>query len=139
MFTFASKSQQMKADIRSLEDIQQLVDTFYGRIRSNSLLGPVFAEKIQDWLPHLEKMYRFWQTILLEERTYSGSPFPPHARLPVGKEHFDEWLRLWHQTVDEHYEGDLANEAKWRADKMAVLFNFKIDYFRNNPGTLPLV
>lgn len=129
----------MKPDIEHLEDIKVLVDTFYTRIRESDLLGPVFASRISDWTPHLEKMYRFWQTILLTEHTYSGSPFPPHAELPVDKTHFDEWLRLWYMTIDERYEGERANDAKWRADKMAVLFNYKIEYYRNNSSAKPLV
>lgn len=128
----------MKGDIQSLDDIKLLVDAFYTKVRDHELLGPVFAEKITDWTPHLEKMYRFWQTLLLEVHTYTGSPFPPHARLPVGKDHFDSWIQLWHDTVDAFFEGERASEAKWRADKMAVLFHYKIQYYRDNPSTHPL-
>ncbi len=128
----------MLPDITTLDDIKQLVDSFYGKIRENELLGPIFNDVIQDrWPIHLEKMYRFWQTILLDEYTYSGGPFPPHANLPVDKIHFDTWLELWHQTVDLYFEGEKANEAKWRGDKMAVMFLSKIQYFRSS-NTQPL-
>lgn len=128
-----------KPDIESMGDIQLLVNTFYDRIRAHELLGPIFAGKIKgNWQPHLEKMYRFWQTILFEEHTYSGSPFPPHAQLPVSQVHFDEWLQLWHSTVNEFYEGAKANEAKWRGDKMAALFHHKIEYYKHN-GIEPLM
>ena len=74
----------MKNEIISLTDIKLLVDTFYGKVREDELLKDVFNNKIQDrWPEHLEKMYRFWQTVLLEEHTYYGSPFLPHAKLPV--------------------------------------------------------
>ena len=47
--------------ITQLEDIKQLVDTFYRRVREDELLGPVFEEKIQEnWPRHLDIMYRFW-------------------------------------------------------------------------------
>ncbi|MET3979577.1 hemoglobin [Mucilaginibacter sp. UYP25] len=99
--------------ILTLDDIKRLVDTFYNRIQSDELLGPVFNERIKDnWPIHLEKMYRFWQTVLLEEYTYNGSPFPPHAQLPVGPEHFTQWLALFTQTVDELFTGDKANRSK---------------------------
>ncbi|MCH5689347.1 group III truncated hemoglobin [Niabella sp. W65] len=66
-----------KKDIRSIADIQLLVNNFYAAIRSNEALGPIFNERISDrWPEHLEKMYRFWQTVLLEDHTYFGSPFP---------------------------------------------------------------
>lgn len=121
------------ADIHKLEDIQLLVNTFYSRVRENELLGPLFNERIGDrWPEHLEKMYRFWQTILLEVHTYIGSPFPPHAKLPVSQLHFDTWLNLWHQTVDQFFAGEKATDAKWRGDRMAEMFMYKIEYYRNN-------
>lgn len=127
------------ADITSLEDIQLLVNTFYGQIRENELLGPIFNERIQDrWPLHLEKMYRFWQTVLLAEHTYYGSPFMPHAQLPVSQLHFDTWLRLWYNTLDRLFEGPKATEAKWRGEKMAAMFLSKIEYYREN-GAAPLL
>ena len=59
-----------KHDIGTLDDIKLLVDTFYGKIRENELLGPIFNGILKDrWPAHLEKMYRFWQTVLLEQHT----------------------------------------------------------------------
>jgi hemoglobin len=102
-------------------------------VRENELLGPIFNGILKDrWTEHLEKMYRFWQTILLEVPTYSGSPFPPHAKLPVSQLHFDTWLQLWHGTLDEFFVGEKAEEAKWRGSRMAEMFMYKIDYYRNN-------
>ncbi|RYU86491.1 group III truncated hemoglobin [Mucilaginibacter terrigena] len=123
-----------RPQILTVEDIKLLVDAFYQRVQSDELLGPIFNERIQDrWPIHLEKMYRFWQTVLLEEYTYNGRPFPPHAHLPVGPEHFAHWLELFNKTVDQLFAGEKADEAKWRADKMATMFMAKIEYFRNNP------
>lgn len=128
-----------QADIQNLEDIQLLVNSFYARVRKNELLGPIFNERIGDrWPEHLEKMYRFWQTVLLEDHTYFGSPFPPHAQLPVDQVHFDTWLQLWHSTVDQYFQGRKADEAKWRGDKMAAMFLHKIDYYRGN-NARPLI
>lgn len=117
----------------SLDDIKQLVDSFYDKVREDRLIGPIFNERIQNrWPEHLEKMYRFWQTVLLDGHTYFGSPFPPHASLPVAWEHFERWLQLFNATVDELFSGEKADEAKWRANKMAEMFNYKIQYYRNN-------
>ena len=123
-----------RTEILTLDDIKLLVDIFYDRIREDELLAPIFSERIQDkWPIHLEKMYKFWQTVLLQEHTYFGSPFPPHAQLPVGHEHFAAWLALFNKTVDELFTGEKATEAKWRAEKMAELFEAKIAYAKNNP------
>ena len=87
----------MKQDIQTLDDIKLIVNTFYGRIQKNEVLGPIFEEKIGGrWEQHLEKMYRFWQTVLLNQHTYNGSPFVPHAKLPVYQHHFDRWLLLFY-------------------------------------------
>ena len=123
-----------RPEILNLDDIKVLVDTFYERIREDKLLGPIFDERIQDrWPIHLEKMYKFWQTVLLQEHTYFGSPFPPHMQLPVDHQHFAAWLKLFNATVDELFTGEKAEEAKWRAGKMAEMFAAKIDYARKNP------
>lgn len=116
-----------RREILTLEDVRQLVDTFYGRARQDELIGPIFNGTIQDrWPEHLAKLYNFWQTILLGQRTYSGSPFMPHAMLPLKKEHFDRWLRLFHATVDELFTGPVAEEAKRRSVLMAEMFQFRM-------------
>lgn len=127
----------MPKEIKTIDDIRLLVDAFYTRVRADSLLGNIFNEVIQDrWPVHLEKMYRFWQTVLLEEHTYNGTPFLPHALLPVEETHFNRWIELFNRTVDEHFEGEKATEAKWRGSKMAEMFLHKIRHHRKNPGAI---
>lgn len=122
-----------REDITDIDGIRKLVDTFYGKVRKDDLLADLFNEVIQDrWAEHLEKMYRFWQTVLLEEHTYFGSPFSPHARLPLDATHFDRWKALFLETVDGHFSGEKAEEAKWRAGKMAEMFLMKINYYRKH-------
>ena len=119
-------------DISNIEDIKLLVNNFYEKVQNDDLIGPIFNQKmIGRWPEHLEKMYRFWQTILLEEHTYSGTPFPPHKHLPVNQSHFDRWMEIFTATVDALFVGKLAEEAKLRAANMAYMFNYKIEYFRN--------
>lgn len=123
----------LKKEILSLNEIKLLVNTFYDKVREDDLLKDIFNNVIQDkWPIHLEKMYRFWQTVLLEEHTYSGSPFAPHANLPVNKTHFNRWLTLFNATIDELFTGKKAVEAKWRANKMAEIFQLKINFYNKN-------
>jgi hemoglobin len=123
----------MTKEIENMEDIQLLVNSFYAKIREDDQLGDIFNERIQDrWPEHLEKMYRFWQTVLLEEHTYYGSPFVPHAQLPVSKEHFNRWIELFYETVDELFIGDKAAKAKWQGERMAEMFHMKIQYYKEN-------
>lgn len=126
-----------KHDILTLDDIKLLVDTFYTKVAGNALLAPIFKSRLgDDWQRHLEKMYTFWQTLLLEEYTYNGRPFPPHAQLPVDAEHFNTWLALFADTVDTLFTGPKADEAKFRAGKMAGMFQHKIAYIKNHPHNI---
>src|SRR5665213_1224241 len=100
-------------EIISLDDIKTLVDTFYGKVRKDELIGPIFEERIHDrWPQHLETMYTFWQTLLLQDRTYFGAPFPPHANLPISHNHFERWMELFTQTLDDLFTGAIAQDAK---------------------------
>ncbi|MDQ2658134.1 MAG: group III truncated hemoglobin [Bacteroidota bacterium] len=128
-----STANSMK-EILALDDIKVLVDNFYGKVRQDEMLKDIFDGVIQDrWPEHLEKMYRFWQTVLLGDHTYYGAPFPPHAKLPVDWEHFERWLKLFYETVDEHFTGEKAERAKWQGARMAEMFHHKITYYKGNP------
>ena len=129
----------MVKEITDIEDVKFLVNTFYDKIRVDSLLGGIFNAILEGkWDKHLPIMYRFWQTVLLKEHTYQGSPFRPHAKLPVEKAHFDRWLSLWHETLDENFEGEGVVLAKKQAGVMAEMFMHKINYYRNDPSAFIL-
>lgn len=123
---------EIKDEITSINEIMLLVNSFYEKVQEDKLLGPIFDEVIQDnWDQHLEKMYRFWETVLLNNHTYHGSPFAPHAKLPIAAEHFNRWLELFLETIDAHFVGEKANEAKWRAQKMAEMFQYKHNHINS--------
>lgn len=123
---------QPNKDIENIEDIKKMVNVFYGKVRKDDLIGPIFNNVIQNhWNEHLEKLYLFWQSRLFGDQVYNGFPFPPHAPLPISKEHFDRWLMLFAETVDHLFAGPIANEAKSRAYKIADVFQEKLEYIRN--------
>lgn len=121
-------------DITGLEDIQLLVDQFYGRVRKDDLIGPVFDNVITDWQPHLEKMYAFWNAALFGVPGFKGNPFAKHAPLPIAQEHFGRWLELFAETIDAHFTGPMAAETKQRAGLMATMFMSKLDRMRSGSG-----
>lgn len=127
-------------EIENFDDIKLLVDVFYGKIKEDKLLKDIFNMIIQDrWPQHMETMYSFWQTVLLGEHTYNGAPFIPHAHLPVDKEHFNQWLKLFYETVDTYFIGEKADRAKWQGNRMAEMFLHKIEHFRNNSSSFPIM
>lgn len=119
-------------DIQHLDDIKTLVNEFYGKVKTDTLLSPVFASKIPDeaWLAHLERMYAFWNAILFAERGFDGNPMQKHLSLPIDEKHFTQWLSLFNQTIAENFSGPKADEAKQRARSIAQIMNFKISTLR---------
>ena len=82
--------------------ISTLVNTFYGRIRADAEIGPIFESVIDDWAPHLARMKDFWASVALNEGSYSGRPVPAHMKLKgVEPHHFQIWLTLFRDTLQE--------------------------------------
>jgi hemoglobin len=116
-----------RQDIQIEDDVQTLVLGFYDRVQLDSLLGPIFNEQVQvEWVAHLPLMVDFWSSILLGTGGYKGRPFPKHAVLGLEKEHFSRWLNLFFETVDAHFVGPKAEEAKAKALSIATMFQHKI-------------
>lgn len=130
----------MRKDIENRSDIELLVNEFYTLVQADELIGHIFNEIIGDqWPRHLAKMYSFWETVLIGNHTYSGAPFMPHAKLPLEQKHFDRWLLLFGNTIDTYFEGPVADDAKARASKMAVMFLSKIDFLKTHGSFKPLL
>lgn len=122
----------VKKDIQNREDIELLVNTFYDKIRTNAILGYIFNDVAKlDWEHHLPRMYSFWASLLLDEQSFSGNPMAKHISLSrktaMTSKEFNEWVSLFHQTVDELFYGQRANEAKIRAKNIARTFLNKIE------------
>ncbi|HUZ62928.1 MAG TPA: group III truncated hemoglobin [Acetobacteraceae bacterium] len=80
--------------------IARLVHAFYGKLRSDALLGPVFAARVSDWDTHLPRMCAFWSSVALMSGRYHGTPMRAHLSLPIGPEHFARWLAVWRETAE---------------------------------------
>ncbi|MFD0931244.1 group III truncated hemoglobin [Psychroflexus salinarum] len=115
----------MKTDLTTRADVSKLVHRFYTKVRKNEEIGPFFNEMIKDWDEHLEKLIDFWETNLFFKRKYKGNPKQAHINVDqnfnesIEQKHFGIWLNLWFETIDDYFEGDLANRAKNNARNMA--------------------
>lgn len=80
--------------------ISRLVEHFYGVIRTDFLLGPIFAAHVADWPTHLTRMKDFWASVTLESGRFRGSPMTKHIALGgLERPHFEHWLHLWKEAV----------------------------------------
>ncbi|MDI9858121.1 group III truncated hemoglobin [Flectobacillus roseus] len=122
-----------KKALEGREDVELLVNTFYDKVRDNQMLGHIFDHVARvNWQKHLPKMYNFWEMILFGTEGYDGHPLRPHFVINSVHQltipHFEQWLSLFFQTLDELFEGEKAEEAKQRAYNIANAWAHKIDY-----------
>ncbi|MCB0480929.1 MAG: group III truncated hemoglobin [Flavobacteriales bacterium] len=117
---------KLKTDIESRAHVYHLVETFYGKIRKDDKLGPIFNKHITDWPHHFEHLTDFWESQLLFTKRFRGNPMQAHIKVdqaeeePITNELFGHWLNYWFQTVDELYQGDIAERAKHNARKLST-------------------
>lgn len=121
----------MKKDIENREDIMVLVNSFYQKVKKDTVIGYLFLEVVEiNWEKHLPVMYDFWENVLFFTGSYNGNPMTPHNQLhkksPLNQDHFAKWLMLFTQTVDELFEGEKANLAKQRAVSIATVMQLSV-------------
>lgn len=120
--------------IASRDDVDFLVRRFYEQVRDHELLGPVFNEIVQDWEVHLVHLSDFWEMILLQTGPGAGkfNPTKVHREVDakvdysIDQVHFGNWLELWFGTIDQYYEGEVAEYAKEHARRMAHMLFMRI-------------
>lgn len=83
------------------EEIAGFVHAFYGRVREDDTIGPIFEANVADWDRHLANLCDFWSSLVLRTHRYEGRPLRPHFRLGLRPEHLDKWLDLFEATARE--------------------------------------
>ena len=113
--------------------IDHLVEAFYAKIREDGLLGPIFAERIADWPPHLARMKAFWRSVLHNSGEFSGNPMLKHLAIPgLELRHFSRWLELFYETLRESEGHPAATElvgtrARMIADSLLTAIAMRRD------------
>jgi len=121
----------MKKKIENHSDIELLVDRFYERVKEDSQIGFFFTDVVKvQWEKHLPVMYTFWENTIFFTGEYVGNPMATHIQLhqtmPLSEDHFNQWNRLFSETVDELFEGDKAELAKQRGKSISAVILIKI-------------
>ena len=107
----------------STESITRLVHEFYAEVRTDPVVGPVFAKRIKDWTPHLHRMVQFWHAILRGEpgfkpSTAGGPPAVHQGIAELSLEHFERWLELFSKTAHNVFEPAAADYIVLRATRI---------------------
>jgi len=121
-------------EIEGIKDIKVFVDIFYHKVLNNNELSLIFKPIVEDNLDHhLQTMYKFWDSLIFGSQDYKGSPFAKHINLGATEKHFDEWIKLFHETIDENFEGPIAQNTKQRAVSIAYIFQSKLKHLGKMP------
>jgi len=122
----------MMTDIMNRSDLEQLIETFYGRVFADEEIGLIFT-LVARVTPetHFPLMADFWETVLFAKNRYHGNVIQKHVELhlrhALEPHHFARWVVLFCQTVDELFVGPIAEAAKIRAQSMAMVLQVKIN------------
>lgn len=112
------------ADLATRTDVEALLRRFYGRVMVDDVLAEPFAEVRSKGLEsHIPVMTDFWETALFRAGLYRGSALHAHRRvherIPLNGGHFVRWLTVWNDTVDEMFQGPVAERAKIQGSRIA--------------------
>lgn len=101
--------------------LTSLVHRFYGKVREDDLLGPVFGAAISDWPHHLGKMVDFWSSVMLTTGRYKGNPLMMHLKhlAKIRPDMFGRWLDLWRETAAEVLDEAGAAAVVAKAERIA--------------------
>jgi hemoglobin len=119
----------MLAETVDRASVERLVHDFYGKVIKDDLVGPYFIrtlgndQKNEKWFEHFWILTNFWMHMMEGEEGYRGDPFVPH--LMIGElytETFDRWLKLFDETVHEHYAPEVAEKFNTKANTLATRF-----------------
>lgn len=121
----------MNPDIINRKDIDTIVNSFYEKVKHDECIGPFFLGSVFTNLEdHLSTMGDFWENILFHSGNYQGDPLAAHRHVhPISittKLHFEQWLHLFNETIDERFSGANASLMKQRANGIASVILSKI-------------
>jgi hemoglobin len=103
--------------------IAMLIERFYGAVRGDPVLAPVFEATIEDdeWPEHLATMRRFWSSVMLGSGRYSGNPVAVHRTVGgLERSMFARWLALFEATATELFVPEHAATFIDKAHRIAT-------------------
>lgn len=125
-------------DIKNINDIKILLDTFYTKVLKDEVIGYIFTDIAKlNVEKHMPILYAFWDSVIFDTANYKGNAMLTHIELnkkeALTDAHFDRSQMLYFETVDELFVGEKANLAKDRVKAMRFLMQMKIEN-SNNPN-----
>lgn len=118
-------------DIQTREDLHLLMSEFYKKLLSNDKISFIFTDVAKiDLAPHLLDLVDFWEQILFDTGSYRKNVLQIHQdvnqKIKLSEEHFAIWLQYLNATIDENFEGQIAENMKKRALSIATVMKIKM-------------
>jgi hemoglobin len=116
--------------------------TFYEKVKKDDTIGYIFNDIAKiNWGHHIPIICDFWETLLLNGTSYRNNAMAVHytlnRKIPLEEKHFQRWLQLFFETVDDLFSGDIATKAKKKAKSIAALMQFKMNQQHGGPNITP--
>jgi hemoglobin len=112
------------SDIRNREDIKLFLANFYNKAKSDDVIGEKFKDINMN--EHIELIADFWDSILFGTNRYQGDPFGKHIPMKLEPHHFTSWVKMFTETADQMFSGDVVEEMKNRGKTIAGVFQHKL-------------
>ncbi len=116
-------------DIETREDLEHLLSEFYKVATKDSEIGHHFVDL--DLGSHLPVIVDFWEKMLFGKQKYFGNPLAVHKVLheksPLTLRHFQRWIKIFGEKVDENFSGEIAEAAKLRAKMIGHALNQRLN------------
>lgn len=117
------------------EQLRDLIPRFYARVRADDLIGPLFNRAVADWPDHLDRLTRFWSSVMLRSGTYNGNPAAEHIKhaATITPDMFDRWLALWREVTADVLPLEQAAELQRMAGRIAESLKSAIRFHLGQP------
>jgi hemoglobin len=118
-------------DIENRQDIEALMASFYSVAMKDETIGHFFTEVVPLNLEkHIPLISDFWETVIFDKAVYRGNVFGVHEHIHTlfafEDKHFERWVALFKQTVNESFVGSNAEKIKQRGESIATVMRIKL-------------
>ena len=122
----------MKPDLDSKENIKTFIELFYEKVLKDEMLAHIFTDVAKiDVNVHIPTIRKYWEKLLLGEDEYKRHTMnihrDVHAKFPLTRTEFDQWLKLFVETAKANFEGPKTD----RAIKVASAIAYNMDVSLN--------
>jgi hemoglobin len=118
-------------DIETRKDIDLLIRHFYEKLLVDDQVGFIFTDVAKiDLESHLPVLSDFWETTIFHKVVYKGNVLKIHQdlnmKVQLTNSHFERWLTLFNESVDDLYNGNTADQFKIKALSIATVMRIKL-------------